>query len=444
MLDDFIKYIEENHLFGQNDNILLGVSGGIDSMVMSHLFHEAGIPSGIAHCNFCLRAEESDRDEELVRNYAAENKIPFFSIRFDTKAYAKKQGISIQMAARELRYNWFETIRKENGFAFIAVGHNLDDNIETMLINLVRGTGIAGLTGMKPATDKIVRPLLFASRRRIAEYCGLNIISFREDQSNFETKYTRNKIRHLVIPVLKEINPSVEETLSETSLRLSGINKIVSEFINSLRDRISLSRGSEIIFRVSDLKDHLSNSAIIFELFRPYGITGPLTKDLIKLLTGRTGARLFTRTHVLLLNREELIVTKLGITGPFSFEIRDLSDLHSVPFIVSAEIADIYPDFNIPDDRYMACLDLDYIEFPMIIRSWHKGDYFYPLGMKQKKKISDYFIDRKIPLTQKEQILVLESRGNIVWVIGERIDDRFRIRGSTSRILRIEATDRLS
>ncbi len=274
MLDDFAKYIEENHLFGKNDRILLAVSGGIDSMVMAHLFLAAGYKTGIAHCNFCLRPEESDKDEDLVRVFASENHIPFYPIRFETRAYARQHGISIQMAARELRYEWFEKIRTETGFDFIAVAHNLNDNIETLLINLTRGTGITGLTGMRPVSNRIVRPLLFATRRRIADYRDSQNVLFREDKSNAETKYTRNKIRHLVVPVLKEINPSVEETLNETAGRLAGINEIVSSYIGSLRDRISAVKDAEIIFRINELREYLQNSTVLFELFRPYGITG--------------------------------------------------------------------------------------------------------------------------------------------------------------------------
>ncbi len=442
MLDDFVKYIEEARLFGENDRILLAVSGGIDSMVMANLFLTAGFKTGIAHCNFCLRDEESDKDEELVRLFASKNNIPFYSVRFETKAHAVKHGISIQMAARELRYDWFEKIRSENGFDYIAVAHNLNDNIETLLINLIRGTGIAGLTGMKPATNRIIRPVLFASRQRIAHYRDSENIQFREDKSNEETKYTRNKIRHLVVPVLKEINPTVEDTLNETAGRLAGVNEIVSVYTGSIRDRISTTRDDTIIFRINDLQGYLSNSTLIFELFRQYGVTGALIKDLINLVTGMTGSQIFTRTHRLLKNREELIITLLENVTPCAMEIKKITDFPDVPCIVSAEIIEISQISKIPDDKYVAYLDLDTVRYPMLIRPWQKGDYFFPLGMEKKKKLSDYFVDRKFPITRKEQALILESEGKIVWIIGERIDNRFRITGATLKVLRIEAAVR--
>src|SRR5450759_4009404 len=206
MLERFRKYIAENNLLKPGDRLLLAVSGGIDSMVMTHLFLQSGTKIGIAHCNFSLRAVESDKDEEMVRTYSSEHNIPFFSTRFETKTFAKENGLSVQMAARDLRYSWFEEIRKKNGYDAIAVAHNLNDNIETLLINLIRGTGLTGLTGMKPASNRLIRPLLFASRQDITDYCNQNLIVFREDRSNADTKYTRNKIRLQVIPVLKEIN----------------------------------------------------------------------------------------------------------------------------------------------------------------------------------------------------------------------------------------------
>lgn len=440
MVDDFIKYIEENHLFSRDDRILLAVSGGIDSMVMSHLFLKTDFRTGIAHCNFCLRAEESDKDELLVSRFATQNGIRFYSRRFETRDYAREHGISIQMAARELRYEWFESVRSENGFDFIAVAHNLNDNIETLLINLTRGTGISGLTGMKPASNKIVRPLLFATRQRITDYRNSQNIPFREDNSNAETRYTRNKIRHLIIPVLKEINPSIEETLNETAARLAGINKIVSACIAGLQSRISIQKGNTIIFNINELKDYLANSAVIFELFRPFGITRSLTKDLVNVLKGKSGGQIFTHSHRLLRNRQELIVSRLEKENLISLEVNNITDLLDIPCIVSAEIITVNTGFNIPDDRCIALLDYDALEFPMVVRPWKKGDSFFPFGMRKRKKLSDYFVDRKYAVTEKEKVLILESGGKIAWIIGERIDDRFRIKENTSKVLRIEAT----
>lgn len=304
MHDEFLNYIEEYNLIRDDDQVLLAVSGGIDSMVMADLFINSGIRLGIAHCNFCLRGKEADKDEDLVKRLAALHNIPFFSVRFDTTGYAAEKGISIQMAARELRYAWFEETRKKNGYDSIAVAHNLNDNIETLLINLTRGTGIAGLTGMKNSANHIIRPLIFASRESINKYCLKHKVKFREDRSNAETKYTRNKIRHLVIPVLKEINPSIEETLNETAARLDATNDIVNYFTHKLRKSLLKKKEDNLVVNIRGLKQYLENSTIIYELFKPYGIKGSMVRDLDRIIKGETGGQLFTGTHRFLKKQE--------------------------------------------------------------------------------------------------------------------------------------------
>jgi tRNA(Ile)-lysidine synthase len=439
MFEEFISYIRKNNLFKSQDRLLLAVSGGIDSMVMSHLFIKLGTNIGIAHCNFCLRNKESDMDEDLVRDFASENKIPFYSIRFKTKEHARKKGISVQMAARELRFEWFEKVRIENNFDFVVVAHNLDDKIETMLINLTRGTGLTGLTGMKPLSNRIIRPLLFATRKKIEEYCSDNHITFREDKSNAETRYTRNKIRHLIIPVLKEINPSVKETLNETAERLSGIDEILSGYIDDIRLKISITRSAETVFNVEKLKSYQKNKALLFELFSPYGVAGSATGDLLRLISGGTGKQIFSKTHSILKNRNELIVSPLVPRSQEYYIINHVEDLLTVPGIKSAGIKNTGPGYKIPRKKSVASIDSDKIRFPLIIRGWKAGDFFYPLGMNQKKKLSDYFIDRKYSLVKKGNTRVLEYEGKIVWIIGERLDERFKITESTSIILKIES-----
>jgi len=437
MFEEFKSYIKKNNLFRKHDRILMAVSGGIDSMVMSHLFIRLGTEKGIAHCNFSLRGEESDLDEELARDFAEKNSIPFYSIRFNTLEHASANGISVQMAARELRYEWFEKIRLESNFSLTAVAHNLNDNIETMLINLTRGTGLTGLSGMRPAGNKIIRPLLFASREKIEKYSIENGVPFREDKSNASTKYIRNKIRHLVIPVLKEINPSVEETLNETAGRLTGIDEIVLEYIDGIRSLTSIKKGTTTIFNVERLKRHQKSRALIFELFSPYGVSGSVSADLIRLISGSTGKQIFTKTHRILRNRDELIVTPLGTGNPDNLEIAGFEELQKVHGIKSAIIINVKPGYKIPRHKSVACIDYGKIRFPLIIRGWKKGDYFFPLGMNKKKKLSDYFVDSKYSLIKKERALILESAGEIVWIIGERLDERFRITESTSKILLI-------
>ena len=439
MLEEFLKYIEENSLIGKNDRVLLAVSGGIDSMVMAHLFFSTGINIGIAHCNFCLRGGESDKDEDLVRTLTAHNNIPFFARRFETKAYAKKMGISVQMAARDLRYSWFEEIREKHRFDIIAVAHNQNDNIETLLINLTRGTGVSGLTGMKPASNKIIRPILFASRRHIEDYCSSNNILFREDQSNAETKYTRNKIRHLVIPVMKEINPSIEATLTETAERLSGIVEIVQTFIENLRNKITVQKNDITLFNINLLHPFLNNKSVLYELFKPYGVTEGMVKDLSQIIRGKTGSLISTNSYRIIKNRKELIVSPDPQGYKTAFLINTLNDFLNVPEIDNVKYIRVTDKYKIPSDPFIACIDSEKISYPVIIRRWKSGDYFFPLGMRKKKKLSDYFIDNKFSLPEKEKILIMESDGKIVWIIGERIDDRFRITESTVKVLKIKA-----
>jgi tRNA(Ile)-lysidine synthase len=440
MLNDCKKFIAENNILNPDERILLAVSGGIDSMVMAHIFIQLGYETGIVHCNFSLRGKESEKDEDLVRKFAEKHKIPFFSTRFETKTFAKENGISIQMAARELRYSWFEKIRKDNSYDLVAVAHNLNDNIETLIINLTRGTGLAGLSGMRIVSNRIIRPLLFASRQQITDYCILNKIRYREDKSNADTKYIRNKIRHQIIPVLKEINPSIEITLNETAERFIGINEIVSEYIRKLREKICEQSEDIITFNLSHLRVHMHNKAILFELFKPYGIINVQLEDLLKVINGKTGGQIFTGSHRIIKNRKEIIVSSEEIRDTTSFIIRNIKGFKKVPGIESALYSEITKTFEIPTNPSTACIDAEKLIYPLIVRKWKPGDHFYPLGMKQKKKLSDYFIDNKYSILEKENKLILESDGNIVWIIGDRIDNRFKITRTTKKTLTIKST----
>lgn len=439
MLLKFKKYISDNDITITGEKILLAVSGGIDSMVMTHLFIYSGIKIGIAHCNFTLRSDESDSDEEMVSRFAADNKIDFFTIRFETKSYARENGLSVQMAARELRYDWFEKIRKEHGYKSVAVAHNLNDNIETLLINLIRGTGIAGLTGMKPSSNNIIRPLLFASRKEISDFCEKNRISYREDKSNADTKYLRNKIRHIIIPLLKEINPSLESTLNETAEIFRGINEIVSDYTTSLRNDLSVQRNGCSVFKTGKLNPYLHNRALLYELFKPFGIADVTLDDLINITGGKTGSRLITGSHIILKNRNEILVSPLTDKGETHIMIDRPADLKMITGIESVKSAKVTKNFRIPQGSSTACLDAEKLTFPLILRKWHAGDSFYPLGMKHKKKMSDYFTDNKYSLIDKAHSLILESDSKIVCILGDRIDDRFKITDQTKKVLIIKA-----
>ena len=282
--------------------------------------------------------------------------------------------------------------------------------LKPSLINLIRGTGITGLSGMKPVSNKIIRPLLFASRQKIEDYCSDQQIPFREDKSNAETKYTRNKIRHLVIPVLKEINPSIEETLNETAEKLAGIDEIVSDYVNGIKSQLTTQNGKTVVFDIEKLIALQSGKALIFELFRPFGITGSTSGNLIRMLTGKTGGQIFTKTHRIIRNRNELIVSPIENREAGILQNKYPEDLLMVPGIVTAGIINNKADFKIPDNQNIACLDFEKIKFPVLIRAWKRGDFFFPLGMKQKKKLSDYFIDLKFSLPEKRKPLFLNPK----------------------------------
>ncbi|HLP74242.1 MAG TPA: tRNA lysidine(34) synthetase TilS [Bacteroidales bacterium] len=434
MLAGIYRFIEENHMITTGGQVLLAVSGGIDSMVMSHLFLHLPYRSGIAHCNFSLRGEESDGDEELVRGFCTDHDIPLYSVRFDTQSYAQSKGISIQMAARDLRYNWFEEIRSRNNYDHIAVAHNLNDNIETLLLNLTRGTGLAGLSGMKPVSGMIIRPLLFATREKIVEYQKLHSVTFREDRSNSDTKYSRNKIRHLVIPVLKDINPSIEHTLAETAERFSGLNGIVGQLMDEVRTKVLTTMDETTVVNINALQEFTGNKTIMFELFRPYGFTNKVMNDVLNVISGQTGGQLFSETHRVIKDRESLIITRASGSESYSEVVIDGITGFQNNF-ASVELSDRSGIEEIRRERSIACLDADKIIYPVILRKWKEGDYFHPFGMKGRKKLSDYFTDKKYSLPEKEKMLVLESDGRIMWIVGDRIDDRFKVTDETKRIL---------
>jgi tRNA(Ile)-lysidine synthase len=439
MLNDFLKNIREHKIAKKGDRILAAVSGGIDSMVMADLLQKAGLLSGIAHCNFQLRGKESNLDEQLVRKFAEKTGVPFHSIRFATRVHARKKSISIEMAARELRYEWFRRIREEEGYSAVAVAHNMNDNIETLILNLVRGTGIAGLTGMKPDAGNIIRPLLFAARKSIEEYQEKNKIPFREDRTNADTIFIRNKIRHQVIPILREINPSVESTLNETAGRLDAIYDFISDETSKIRKSIFREEGNKTIVNIVRLAPYIHNKALLFELFRPYGVSGTLVKDLQSISKGRTGRQIFTGTSRILRNRGDIIISAQTENECQQYKAEGPADLKKCPQIASVRSVAAGKSMVIDTDPGSAYLDFHKICFPVTIRKWRDGDFFYPFGMNSRKKLSDFFTDVKLSRFDKEKVMILESGGQIAWIIGWRIDNRFRITKSTKKVLVLKA-----
>ena len=434
MLSRFLEYSAQERLFARGSRLLLAVSGGIDSMVMAWLIREAGIEHSVAHCNFSLRGEESDADEEFVNTWARSHNIPFYSTRFDTLAYAGSHRISVQMAARELRYDWFRSLIQKEGFDSVAVAHNLNDNAETFLINMMRGTGLSGLTGMRPHTGDVIRPLLFATRAEIAAFAAEYGIGYREDSSNRQVKYTRNRIRHMVIPEMEKVNPGAVNAITDTMRHLASSSAILETYISGLSSELFRSIDDTTEADIKSLIALTPQEPHIFELFRPYGISPRQTGEVISLLHSDTGRSLYTATHRLLNDRGRIIITPRRDETPDDYSFGSIDEMR-----ISGLFSDISieerSDEPLPVIPLTAAIDLDRVTFPVTVRHWEPGDRFMPLGMKQMKKISDFLIDMKIPVSEKEKVLLLLSGDEIMWVMGYRIDDRYRVTTQTRRIL---------
>jgi tRNA(Ile)-lysidine synthase len=435
MLKRFKAYNEEHGLLHFGDRVLLAVSGGVDSVVMAHLFAETDYECALAHCNFQLRGEDSEADENFVRTLAAQLEMPVYVERFDVDREMEEKGISLQMAARDLRYEWFLSLAKEHAFETIATAHNLNDSVETFFLNLARGTGIRGLTGIPERNENVIRPLLFASRKEIDAYALSGKLSFREDKSNRETKYQRNKIRHDVIPAMEQINPAFIPTMASNMQRMLELRDIVERNVDSVRDQFFHRSSGEIRIDTEPLMNLTPLGTWLYELFSPFGFTRTQCKDIEGFLKSESGKRFLSPSHQLFKDRDQLILVE-SKADSFERYYLDTPEKHSsLPFSMDMEVISRSNLDKIPSDKNTACLDFEEILFPLTIRRWQHGDYFYPLGMNQIKKLSDFFVDEKIPVPMKERTWILASGKKIVWIMGQRIDNRFRIKESTQKVL---------
>jgi len=435
MLNIFNSFINKNNLCNKQETILVTVSGGIDSVVLLDLFVNANYNIVLAHCNFKLRDDESDSDELFVKNLCEKYNIDNHFISFDTKKYAEKNKLSIEMAARELRYNWFNSLCKENNYSKIAVGHHLNDSIETIFINLTRGTGINGITGISPVNGNIIRPLLFATREQIEEYALKNNLKYRNDSSNESTVFVRNIIRHNIIPKLKKINPSFEKTMMQNIKNLSDTAAIYNERINSITGKIVLQNNNHYKIPISELNKLPEKQVWLFEFLSQFGFSNAVSNNIIAGINNNCGKIFFSNTHKLLIDRKYILIEKITDNQYQPFIIENINDFNKLPFEVSVSVVSA-DNFILNKNKNIANIDLDKLKFPLTVRKWQKGDIFYPLGMKNKKKVSDFFIDNKINRFDKNNIWIFtDAENEIFWISGLRIDNRFKITDKTKNVI---------
>ncbi len=440
LLERFQEYIEQNKLVKEDDKILLTVSGGVDSMVMLDLFAKCGYNIGVAHCNFQLRGEESDEDEILVQKVADSLEVVHYNRRFLTAQEVELSGDSIEMVARRQRYEWFDAICREHGYTAIAVAHHIDDSIETFFINLFRGTGLKGLTGIKVQRGKIIRPMIFAQRKDILEYAAINKVSFREDSSNRSTKHLRNKIRLGLIPRVKEINPKFTSLMRQNISRLTDAQLFINNTIARIGEEV-ISYESGIYQLDRDrIEASLPQNFVIYELLNSnFGFKGDVVDSLLASLDAESsGARFYSKEFVAYTNRGVILITKIPEDDPCEVTVEEhLLRTYCGNSVLFFEHLDIGTLDTLMAPDKVALLDADKLKYPLTLRRWREGDYFTPLGMSGRKKVSDFLIDAKISQPEKERQFVLLSEGKIVWIVGRRISELFKIESESENILRI-------
>ena len=431
-----LQYIACHGLLNADGKLLVAVSGGLDSMVMLHLLHNAGIKIVAAHCNFGLRGIESDIDEVFVKTEAGKLGIPCRVEHFDTSAYAEQNGVSIQMAARELRYRWFHEISARENFDAIAIAHNSDDRIETLFINLARGTGIRGMVGIRPKNGKIIRPLLFASRNEIEQYAKTHGVSFREDSSNNTDIYARNHIRHHAIPGLEHYFPGMKHAIERGMEHFSEVELFYNEAIERYKKEIVSTVRDLTYINLCGLIQSPSPPTLLYEILKPYGFPNSVASEILDEKEHLSGRQFFSDTHRLVHDRQTLVVQNLYNEIPQEYLIDEQCSNMDAPIRLKIDKFDHHSGF-LPDTAPdTACLDGDKLQFPLLLRKWKHGDTFRPLGMKQMKKLSDFFIDAKLSLIEKERLWIMISDGQIAWIVGLRIDDRFKITDKTKKIVK--------
>lgn len=441
------QFIEKEALFTRKDKILIGVSGGRDSIALLHVLYRLGYDIVVAHCNFHLRGEESNRDSEFVTKHVQDMDVPFYSIDFDTELYARQNKLSIEMAARELRYEWFESLLKLTGCKYIAVAHHADDVVETFLINMTRGTGLHGLTGIKAKNGNIVRPFLRITRNDINDYIYDNGFDYVEDSTNSEVVYVRNKVRNIIIPALETINPSFRSSTIQSIENLTRAQNFVMHYVELLRNEIVEHRDGMDVLDLEKIRTAPEPIYVLYEILKPYGFSASTVYNIFTCIFEEnvSGKQFYSASGVRALRDRDKIFIQLRkddddvyADEPEEYEIRNVAAFFNLHLNFMAEIFDSN-SFTIVKDKSVCCIDYKKLTFPLVLRKWKQADSFCPFGMKGRKKLSDFFVDQKFSLFEKENTWVLTDGkcGDIIWVVGHRTDNRFRIDEQTKQILRI-------
>ena len=434
MLSKLQKILKSELAFLQSKKLLLATSGGIDSMVLAYLFNKLHYDIALAHCNFNLRGEESDGDEAFIREYAAQNNIPLLVTRFDTKQYAEDAKLSIQVAARELRYRWFYELMDENGFDYLLTAHHLDDSLETFLINFTRGTGLEGLTGIPQQNGRVIRPLLSFSRQEIEDYAKTNNISWREDSSNVSDKYLRNKLRHEVVPILKSLNSSFTNSFEQTLKNIQQAQSLAEDASVLIYKQVVTEKEKQKIINITELLRLPNYKAYLYQWLYPLEFKA--WKDIYQLLYAQSGKYILSEGFRLLKDRNTLILEPYTKTDAGLYEIP--IETGSIDYPISIKISNVNKILKKPTNNIIY-VDAATLKFPLFARKWRGGDYFCPSGMKgQKKKVSKFFKDEKMSLSEKENTWLLCSGEDIIWIIGYRADERFKVTEETTKILKID------
>lgn len=442
---DFLGFINDNHLFGPTEQVLLAVSGGVDSVAMTDLFHRINQPFAIAHVNFSLRANESDGDALFVENMAMRYGVPFHTICFDTTVFAQEHRISIQMAARELRYQWFDELLQKHGYACVATAHHLNDLLETVLLNLTRGTGLAGMHGILPRQNRLVRPLLFATRDQLATYVKEHELVYREDSSNADDKYARNRIRHHVVPVLNELNPGLWQTLPRTIERFRAAEILMRSELDRSWQAVAEPKDNGVLLSKEKLRQMPEVAFRLMEWLKPMGFTSEQSRQIANGLAQEPGQVIQSATHRVIHERFGLLLEPLP--QPVAVDLL-LTEWPNTPieipglFTLTIDLLENSVPETIGGDPALAVLDADELVFPLTIRLWEQGDKLRPLGLKGRKLVSDLLNDLKLSRLERERTVVLLSGKEIAWVVGHRIGHRFRLTDQTKRVVRLRVVNK--